>query len=127
MKRPQSISVIFTTVILAAMLMSFKTKPVQQNQTLEPEEIVIDQVIDKELIGIWVKEDDPDTVIMFKLSNLFVEKSKTKTTKKKWTVDVKNRKICIDDSECMNYEVTENTLVLYKNKEKIIYNRSNKE
>ncbi|WP_109851937.1 hypothetical protein [Aquimarina sp. AU58] len=127
MKRPQSISVIFTTVILAATLMSFKTKPVQQNQTLEPEEIVIDQVIAKELIGIWVKEDDPDTVIMFKLSNLFVEKSKTKTTKKKWSVDVKDRKVCIDNSECMNYEVTENTLILYKNKEKIVYNRSTKE
>ncbi|WP_106792571.1 hypothetical protein [Aquimarina sp. Aq78] len=127
MKSPQSISVIFTIVILAVTLMSFKTNPVQQDQIAESR-ILVDQVFPgAELMGIWVKENDPETVIMFKLDNTLVEKSKTKTTKKTWTINVKDRKVCIDSSECITYEVTENTLFLYINKEKVIYNRSTKE
>ncbi len=124
MKRPQSISVIFTIIILAAMLMSFKTKPIQQNQILEFEEIIIDQVAGAELIGKWVMKDDPETVIIFKSDKTVIEKSKTKTTQNTWSVNTKDREVCIGNSECIYYEVTEISLFLYINKKRVWYNRS---
>lgn len=128
MKRPQSMSVIFTVVILAAMLMGFKTEPVLQNQISESKEILIDQVTPgSDLIGKWVKQDDPETVIIFKLDNTVVEKSKTKTTEKTWSVKTKDREVCIGSSECIYYEATERALFLFINKERVAYNRSLKE
>ncbi|WP_438422484.1 hypothetical protein [Aquimarina macrocephali] len=125
MKRPQSISVIFTIVILAVTLMGFKTKPVQQDQILESKETVIDQVTSgTELIGEWVKKDDPETIIIFKSDKTVVEKSKTKTTQNTWSVDTKKREVCIGSSECIYYEATENALFLYINKKREWYNKS---
>ncbi|MBG6128810.1 hypothetical protein IWQ47_000498 [Aquimarina sp. EL_43] len=123
MKRPQSISVIFTTVILAALLMSFKAKPVQQNQTLKFEEIVIEQVAGTELIGEWVMKDDPETFIIFKSDKTVVEKSKTKTTENTWSVNAKDREVCISNSGCIYYEVTETSLFLYIDKKRVWYNK----
>ncbi|PKV50023.1 hypothetical protein ATE84_2069 [Aquimarina sp. MAR_2010_214] len=123
MKRPQSISVIFTIVILAVALMGFKTEPVLQSQTFESKENMSDQtVLGRELFGMWVKKDDPKKIILFRPNYTMAEKVKGKIEEYKWSVKKGEKlEVCIGDTDCIPYEITDSTLSLFMNNERVVY------
>lgn len=122
MKRSQSTSIIFAVIILTGILTSFKAQPIRDNLSPESKENVVDQIATgKELMGLWIKQGDPKSVILFRHDFTVSEKVKGKKTTNKWSV--KGKELCIGDSDCISYEVKKDQLFLLRNNEKLVYKR----
>ncbi|GGX10710.1 hypothetical protein [Aquimarina muelleri] len=127
MKRPQSISVIFALVALVFVLTAFKTEDIlSQREYLKEMQITDDQKDHGGLVGTWIKQDDPETILVFSLDFTLTEKSKEKTTQNTWSVNSKDREVCIGTSDCIYYDVTELALFLYIDDKIVAYNRDRK-
>ncbi len=124
MKRPQSISVIFTLVTLTFVLTGFKAEDiVLHKEYLKDIKIIDDQKDHGGLVGTWIKSDDPETILVFNIDFTLTEKSKEKKSQNTWTINSKDREVCIGTSDCIYYEVTELALFLYIDDKIITYNK----
>ncbi len=121
MKRSQSITVISSVFLLAISFTSFSEK--HDKTTVD---VVENFKIQKNygLIGTWILQDDPEIVLTFKPGFTVIEKSKNQTKESKWSVNVKNREVCIGSAKCIYFEATETVLFLFVNEKRVKYNKS---
>ena len=125
MKRPQSTSVILALVSLVFVLTGFKTEDVLfQRGHLKEIQTIETQKDHGGLVGTWIKNDDPETILVFNADFTLTEKSKEKKSQNTWSVKSKDREVCIGTRDCIYYEITELALFLYIDDKIVTYSRN---